>query len=86
MVNVIVGLVVAFWGVADLSVSVEVVLDVNTHGADAVCKTNCCDIRGCPTGLGCLNEATRTCHVVGENGDSSRRGCPMGWVHLNVAQ
>jgi hypothetical protein len=38
MVNVNVGLVVAFRGMTDLSMSVEVVPDVNTHGAGAAGK------------------------------------------------
>ena len=75
-VNVIVVCIVVFRSVTDSDMSVDVVPGANTHDAHAVGKTDGCDIGGCPTGLGCPNDATRSCEV-GENVDDGGRGCPM---------
>jgi hypothetical protein len=65
IVNAIVVRVVVCRSVTDSDMSVEVVPDVNTHGASAARKTDDCDIGGCPTGFACPNKGQRG-RVVGE--------------------
>jgi hypothetical protein len=81
MVNVIVGLVVAFWGVTNLSMSIGVVPDVNTHGVSAAGKTGDCNGRGCPKGLLFPSLAMKSC-TVGRGIDSGGRGFPVDFVCL----
>jgi hypothetical protein len=79
MVNVIVSLVVMFRGVTNLSMSIGVVPDVNTHGASAAGKTGDCDGGGCPKGLQFLSVATKSC-VEGRGIDGGGQGFPMDFV------
>jgi hypothetical protein len=78
-VNVIVVCLVVFRRVTDSDMSVDVVPGANIQDVRAVGKTDGCDIGGCPTGLGCPNDATRSCEV-GENVDHGGRGCPTDFL------